>query len=168
MKCIYTTRRKSADVVWVWVLHINGLHQISRWYFLSIAITQSLKEGKVSRSGMAVLFPDGEIRYGLFDGTGSSVLPRLFESVDEAWDLRDKGGDWWMPFHPPADFDREQGEPVRIFNGMHEWEGRATREFITSAWHGDTEDQYADDGWTVIKSPTYWPGYTEPDWVVWR
>ena len=40
----------------------------------------------MSRASAAFLFPDGEIRYGLYNGTVDCMAKGLFENADAPWD----------------------------------------------------------------------------------
>lgn len=113
----------------------------------------------MSRASMAVLFPDGSIRYGLYNGTTDAVWPRLFDTSDQAWAAYRDGEDLYSrPQHIPNSL------PVRIFEnygGGSEWEGTATIDYITSGL------DYFDEILRVCEVTDYELD-TEPEWLVWR
>jgi hypothetical protein len=87
----------------------------------------------------AVLFPDGSVRYGVYDPAEEGIWPPLFDSIDEAraaWGRRD--GD---PGGSDVDDDRPASAEVKIFtdhDGGFWWIGEATRSEITlgTTWAG--------------------------------
>ncbi len=122
---------------------------------------------------MAVLFPDGEIRYGMYCGTNDVIWPRLFDSIDEAWNAYSNHGsrtssmdDFIRTFYPPNGFDRTQGESVQIwidYGGGSEHTGRATREFVTSEW-----DTCSDEFYENYEKRNYRLNEARPEWLKWK
>lgn len=99
----------------------------------------------------AVRFPDGSVRYGVYDPTEESMWPPLFATIDGArlaWDQRGTDAD------EPSDGD-DQASPVEVkifvdFDGGFWWVGEATRLAITLGvtWAGligSVEDVEWDD-----------------------
>lgn len=104
----------------------------------------------MSRATLAVRFPDGEIRYGIYDGTRDLAYPLLVDTSSEAWALpyRDKGPE--IPVEV-------RSEAVVIFcplAGGFYWDGRATRTRIVEG-----RAPYASDEWAellVNGKPSWW------------
>lgn len=52
----------------------------------------------MSRASMAVRFPDGEVRWGVYEGTSDVYAPWLYPSLDAAWaDSRSGERSWDEP-----------------------------------------------------------------------
>jgi hypothetical protein len=80
----------------------------------------------MSRATLFVRFPDGTIRYGIYNGTSDIARPPLFDTLDGAWAHRFE--DW-------PDYEEESGEPVDVatnYGGGFSWKGTATKEYLTS------------------------------------
>jgi hypothetical protein len=99
----------------------------------------------------AVRFPDGSVRYGVYDPTEEGMWPPLFPTVEEAraaWERRgaDSGG-------PGVGSDQPSSVEVRIFvdfDGGFWWVGEATTSAVTLGvtWAGligSVEDVEWDD-----------------------
>jgi hypothetical protein len=118
----------------------------------------------MSRASAAVLFPDGTIKCGMYCGTTDMLWPRLFDTLDEAWETYERTcrdtKQWLSAFYPREPLEVNSGEPVRIFEnygGGYEWGGFATREFVTSEL--DLME---------IEDVTNYDFDSEPAWVVWK
>jgi len=87
----------------------------------------------VSRATLAVRFPDGTIRYGLYNGTADTVVPALVSSSDEAWGWvyeAFKANDdaaYPDPYGPVEDV-----EVYSAYGGGSWWPGRAARNAVVS------------------------------------
>lgn len=98
----------------------------------------------MSRANLYVLFSDGIVRYGLYNGsTDMPVCAPLYDRPQDAWDAYDL---------TCADGSRE-GEPVRIatdYGGGGSWNGTATRDRVTGDPRGE-EDGYeqGEPGWAT-------------------
>ena len=127
----------------------------------------------MSSAGAAVLFPDGEIRYGIYHGTSDVMNSALFATIDEAWDSwrddRQRDRKTWPRVRGLwEDGDATEEWFVTIYSdygGGFYWAGRATKDNIT-----DGLQPYG------MEHP-YKPEYSEPprdmyrgapDWLVWE
>lgn len=79
----------------------------------------------MSRATLYVRFPDGSLRYGLYDGTGGIVWPRLYDTPDEAWEADDYSSQYKAGAGCFVDVATDYG------GGKH-WTATATRECVTS------------------------------------
>jgi hypothetical protein len=89
----------------------------------------------MARASVAVLFPDGTIRYGLYIGSSDRLLPRLFATMTEPWDADNASGNRSDHWSLPDDVAPGSGEPVTIYCDYGDgttWPGTATRDYITS------------------------------------
>lgn len=80
----------------------------------------------MSRGTLFVKFPDGEIRYGIYNGTVDIARPPLFDSIHEAWANRFE--DW-------PEYVKGSGEVVKVasnYGGGFWWRATATRKHLTS------------------------------------
>jgi hypothetical protein len=100
----------------------------------------------MSRATLYVLFPDGAIRFGLYNGTTDVCCAPLYATVDEAWDTYDLtaadgegpgwavqmatdygDGSWWTGLAQrdrvisPSDL---WGEEVDVHEGLPDWMGQ--------------------------------------------
>ncbi len=85
----------------------------------------------MSRASAEVRFPDGTIRYGIYDGTSDILQPRLFETTGEAWDCYqdDRRNLWDIPYgHFPDDVAWQIFDVVIYsdYGGGSWWKGKAT------------------------------------------
>lgn len=81
----------------------------------------------MSRATLFVKFPDGKIRYGIYNGRVDIARPMLYDTIDEAWHNRFE--DW-------SEYEEGSGEPVEVatnYGGGFCWRGTATKEHLTSA-----------------------------------
>ncbi len=91
----------------------------------------------MTRESMAVRFKDGQIKYGLFNGTVCIVWPKLFDSQEQAWEHLDAGT--YVDFYPrgleqglPAD---DMADNVLVWVPGQMWRGRATKDWLLSPAH---------------------------------
>lgn len=105
----------------------------------------------MSNASAAILFPDGEIRYGIYHGTSDLMYPALFDTIDEAWDnnrtdrMDERGA------------GQQQVFPVVIYSdygGGFYWNGTATRTDIIDGIDGWDDDHPRTDG--------------HPPWLTWK
>lgn len=90
----------------------------------------------MSRATLYVRFPDGSLRYGLYDGTSDFAWAQLYATPSEAWDAYGS---------EPYDFDDGDGEPVDVatdYGAGFSWRGTATRDFLTSGYEPYENDSY--------------------------
>ncbi len=95
----------------------------------------------MSRATMFVKFPDGEIRYGIYNGTSDIARTDLFETLDQAWNNRSQPANW-------ADWAEGEGEPVDVatnYGGGFSWKATATKDFLTSGHDPYELDSYSPD-----------------------
>lgn len=102
---------------------------------------------------MAVRFPNGDIRYGTYNGTSDIARPALYDTIEEAWEHRHD------PWPQLAIDEAGEGEPVEIctnYGDGYWWTGsRATREVIVSGYSPFDDADEEHDG--------------IPDWIAeWR
>jgi hypothetical protein len=99
----------------------------------------------------AVRFPDGSVRYGVYDPTDESMWPPLFATIDEAraaWGERGAGAG-----EPAVSDEQPSSVEVKIFadfDGGFWWIGEATPSVVTlgTTWAGligSVEDVEWDD-----------------------
>ncbi|HXA31955.1 MAG TPA: hypothetical protein VNV87_06820 [Acidimicrobiales bacterium] len=104
----------------------------------------------------AVRFPDGSVRYGVYDPTEETMWPPLFATIDEArvaWTQRGAGGDSAGGGDGTGGGDQRSSMEVKIFtdfDGGFWWVGEATESRITlgATWAGligSVEDVEWDD-----------------------
>lgn len=79
----------------------------------------------MSSAPLAVRFPDGEIRWGIYSGTVDIALPWLFATDDEAWDQNQKQMRTWD--------EKPIGEVFEVdvfsyYGYGFWWRGRATKD----------------------------------------
>lgn len=109
----------------------------------------------MSRASVAVLFPDGEVKFAIYNGTSDVLMPKLFDTNKEPWAAYYSNADLSVPENVP----HESGEPVIIYCDYGDgstWHGTATRDYVTSECDFMEIDDYSDCNWVL------------PDWVVWR
>lgn len=117
----------------------------------------------MSSASAAVLFPDGEIRYGIYNGTSDVMYPSLYATVDEAWDAWSNSQSRSKSSFPRIRELWEKGAATEVFDvaiysdygGGWSWRGQATTTDIV-----DGLDPYDDS-----HAPTRIDG--EPEWLVW-
>lgn len=118
----------------------------------------------MSRGSAAVLFPDGEVRYGIYNGTVDLMWRHLFDTTTEAWDAWDVyyRGDGTEPPVPEG----EEVFDVVIYSdyGVHSWPGRASRHWIEQGVYPYGDE--LSDGTILEPEPERMDG--KPEWVVWR
>lgn len=111
----------------------------------------------MSRGSLAVRFPDGTVRYGIYNGTVDVAWPPLFDAPNEAWDA-------WRQWYGLAgtwdgavyEYEEGAGEPVDVatnYGGGWSWKATATRNHLTSKHDWDDFIDARVDG--------------EPDWAGW-
>lgn len=94
----------------------------------------------MSHANLTVRFPDGTLRYGLYDGSWDRMLPGLFDADGQAWVF---GGE-------VMDIGDPEEHEVRIacdYGGGGSWSGRATRERITSDLEARDDYENGLPGW---------------------
>lgn len=99
----------------------------------------------MSSASLAVRFPNGDIRYGVYNGTSDLARPALHETPEEAWEHRH---DPWPQL--AIEEAASEAEPVEVAtnygNGFW-WTGSmATRELITSGYSPFDEAEEEHDG----------------------
>jgi len=106
----------------------------------------------MSRATLYVLFPDGRLRYGIYNGTADLAMPCLHDTPGQAWDhwfSPDGGGAGdWTGWHPG------EGVDVRVatdYGGGFAWRGTATHDRLTSGHDGPENYAYSDGlpAWAV-------------------
>lgn len=103
----------------------------------------------MSRATLYVRFPDGEIRYGIYDNHADSAVGQLHDAPGLAWDAQGDEGDTLPPATP------EPGVPVDIATDYADgstWRGTATRNTLTAGFDLTDESLEATDGlppWVV-------------------
>lgn len=102
----------------------------------------------MSRSSMAVRFPDGTVKYGIYNGTSDVANADLHDTQNEAWEAEG----CFFDLTPVG-----EEEDVVIFSaygGGFYWPSKATRNRITGPTDLDDFSHLTTDG--------------APEWVVWR
>lgn len=97
----------------------------------------------MSRANLYVLFPDGSLRYGIYNGTADIALPTLSATPEGAWDAWRSGQSDWYDTWRDGD-----GEPVRVatdYGGGFCWRATATPDRLTSG-HDPHENYAYSDG----------------------
>jgi hypothetical protein len=96
----------------------------------------------MSRGTLFVKFPDGAVRYGIYNGTSDFAQPPLFDHPNDAWE-------WWSAYYkggvggginPSLWFESLDDtepvlEPVTIYTdygGGMSWECRASRQALST------------------------------------
>ena len=77
----------------------------------------------MSRATLTVTFPDGHVRYGVYNGTSDFAYPDLFGTVEEAWAASDHPDFAWVD-QP----DQVHLYPVRVhstYGNGFDWDGMA-------------------------------------------
>jgi hypothetical protein len=94
----------------------------------------------MSRANAQVKFPDGTIRYGIYNGTADIYMAWLFDTPDKAWDAwrkyKDSGFDD-EGFDNPYDDAIYDVEIADDYGGGDCYIGRATKSQICSALLAD-------------------------------
>ena len=123
----------------------------------------------MSRAGGVVRFPDGTLKYWMYDGTCDVIWPRLFPTNREAWDAykntRHNDFDWEETFYPPEGYEPGEVFTVDIYEdygGGASWVGTASHDYILAPTYDRFDLQY-DHG----NIETSWTLDTDPDWVRW-
>lgn len=80
----------------------------------------------MSRAGLRVLFPDGTVRCGIYEGTSDIADPWLYDTDEEAWDRSRTRHDDEVP----------EGDVFDVviyssYGGGFWWEGKAAKNLIT-------------------------------------
>ena len=81
----------------------------------------------MSRATLYVQFPDGTVRYGLYNGTSDYAWPKLYATPEEAWDAYDS--------QPRAGEHPGVATPVRLatdYGHGFSWPGMATQDEVTA------------------------------------
>lgn len=82
----------------------------------------------MSREIFYARFPDGTVRYGVYDRTFDVAYSNLYATREEAWA-------WWDVYRADAAGRREStdpGQPVELATIGWRWAGRATADCITA------------------------------------
>ena len=118
----------------------------------------------MSSASAAVLFPDGEIRYGIYHGTSDLMYSSLYTTIDDAWSAWSDSRDPSKNSFPNVRELWEKGDAVEVFDvtiysdhgGGWSWSGQATKTDIVDGFdpYDDSRSQTRVDG--------------EPSWLVWR
>lgn len=112
----------------------------------------------MSRASLAVLFPDGTVKAGIYEGTSDIVVPWLWDDIDQAWEKGyPRGGRQTRKWD-----ERPVGEvyDVVIYSDYGRgrwWEGRATKELVVDGLDPYCQATGGDD-WLETT-----PG--RPEWV---
>lgn len=95
----------------------------------------------MSRATLYVQFPDGSVRYGLYDGTTDVAWPELFATPKAAWDN----------YGAETPFDADPPVPVRLatdYGGGCSWSGTSTRSRVIGGRDqfdaSEDDDSYSD------------------------
>jgi hypothetical protein len=86
----------------------------------------------MSRATLYVRFPDGQVKYGIYNGTVDIAQPWLVDTPTEAWDIWHGGNltHYWQESQP-------EGEPVDVatdYGGGFSWQGRATTDRLVDGF----------------------------------
>lgn len=104
----------------------------------------------MSRATLYVRFPDGEIRYGIYNGTiDAAGFFALVGTVDEAWDA--KADDNFERYPEPVG----PVEPVEIatdYGGGFHWIGAAARNTLVNG----NDPYFADEAGATIDGLPLW------------
>jgi hypothetical protein len=109
----------------------------------------------VSRANLYVLFPDGTVRYGIYNGTSDIASEALYDDPAQAWE-------------PGRGGEAQEGAadlPVRIatdYGGGCSWDGRATLNRITEGCAPNGLQGQAGN-WISKPATNYQDG--EPNWA---
>lgn len=105
----------------------------------------------MSRASAVVRFEDGTVKHAVYNGTSDVLLPRLFDTSEEAWAASGEDDDQF-----DAALAAGSGEPVQVYTNYadgHVWNAHATRGFVVSNFEPSFEaggpDGYADCNWTT-------------------
>lgn len=108
----------------------------------------------MSRASAAVRFPDGTVKFGIYNGTCDVMQPGLFDNPKDPWDAFYAKGKF--EGQPGACWPAEVvGEPEDVviysdYGGGFYWPGRATRNRIIGPldWDGwDGTDREGEPKW---------------------
>lgn len=122
----------------------------------------------MSRGNLYVLFPNGDVRYGIYNGTSDTAGRPLQPTPEFTWEEWRGVGPWRDPYALVEGDD----EPVVIasdYGGGFSWEGRATREYLTRGasphgienWNGDF-DPGSEPAANYEKGLPNWATYPPP------
>lgn len=96
----------------------------------------------MSRATLYVQFPDGTVRYGLYDGTSDVACSPLYSSPHAAWDVYDlSGSDGEVP---------DEAERVHVasdYGGGFSWVGLATRDRLVGGFEPDVDYESGLPSW---------------------
>lgn len=109
----------------------------------------------MSRASVAVLFPDGTIRYAIYNGTSDVLQPKLFANTEEPREAYYSDADLSLP----ADVPPGAGDTVTIYCDYGDgsvWSGTATKEYVTSECDFMEIEDYEDCN------------FVSPEWVEWK
>lgn len=110
---------------------------------------------------MEVRFSDGDVRWGIFNGTANLAQAALFPTMEEAWEHRktcthglvERVGRTGVPYRLPgcAAYEENDGEPVECwtnYGGEWHWKATATKTHLTSNHEAEGEVRGTPD-WVI-------------------
>ena len=115
----------------------------------------------MSSASMAVRFPDGDIRWGIYNGTSDIAQPWLYPTPEEAWGARRSNKRTWDESPVGEQFD------VDVFSWYGPgfwWKGLSTKELYLGPF-GDPDDM--DPIHMIVElGSCRGPAFADaPDWV---
>lgn len=118
----------------------------------------------MSRGNLYVVFPDGTVRYGIYNGTADSAHAPLLDSNEFTWAMWRGVGPWRDSYG----YEIGAGETVIVssdYGSEHTWIGKATPDYLTEGFYPDG----CQLGWSEwqealpqLKGPQMWMTYPSP------
>lgn len=116
----------------------------------------------MSRANARVLFPDGSVKYGIYNGTVDVFWPFLFDTADEAWSNWEEYykqpsqgySKWESQYDPERDGNICDVEIANDYGYGQTYLGRANKHQITSDTDIDNMDSVKrglPDWWGELK-----------------
>jgi hypothetical protein len=90
-----------------------------------------VEAGEVSRANLYVLFPDGTVRYGIYNGTSDIALPFLVATPGDAWDTWESSDYDWTPEPAPVNVASVPVDVATDYGSGFSWKGWATHDRLT-------------------------------------
>lgn len=113
----------------------------------------------MSRGNLYVRFPDGGLRYGIYNGTCDTAEPYLFDHPDQAWDT------WYGRRPVPAEVmdGAVEVDIATDYGGGCSWQGKANLTTLTEGHAPHGLETWG--GWASGYEPVP-VTRGEPDWAV--
>lgn len=131
----------------------------------------------MSRAQAAVRFPDGTVKFAIYDGTSDVLYPGLFNTHEDAWDAysasraRKERADADPLWPKRPDFiSADEIEDVVVYQdygGGGWWEAKATREFVICPLETFDHGEMLPCQWHTERIEEH-RGRPDPDWVPWE